>query len=124
MMAVPQTKHTILLVEDHPQLRRILDRALTSLGYVVVAVENGDAALKMLETNPDPHLVFTDVRMPGQTSGLALADWVRTHRPGVPVLLQTGYADLDTGSHAVLRKPFTDEELFAAIAVALGRRER
>ena len=116
---LPQTPRTILLVEDHEQLRNILTKALTTFGYCVLPADTGDEALRQLVAGAVPDLLFTDIRMPGKTNGLELARWVDSHRPGCRVLLQTGFTDVDTGEWPVLNKPYTDEELLRAIANAL-----
>ena len=111
---------TVLLVEDHAQLRSILAKALAALGYQVLSAENGDAAVELFEHGVQPQLVFTDIRMPGTVDGLSLARWVRQRYPNCRVLLQSGYTHTDTGEFPVLRKPYSDGELRRAIELALG----
>ena len=111
----------LMLVEDHAQLRQVLALSLTALGYRVTSFGSGAEALAALESGAAPDLLLTDVRMPGVPDGLQLAGWLRVHRPATPVLLQTGYSQLPTGDFAVIRKPFTPEELAAALAaLAVG----
>lgn len=110
----------IMLVEDHVQLRSILERVLVSLGYRVQAVANGDDALQALRQGASVDLIFSDVRMPGSTDGLALAAWVRQHHPAIRVLLQSGYADTKAAEWPILRKPYTDAELVEALRQALA----
>ena len=110
----------ILLVEDHPQLRLILSESLRDRGFEVVTANSGDDALAMLERGLAPKLVFTDIRMPGALNGLQLAQWIRKNRPTVRVLLQTGFTHESTDSFAVLRKPYTDDDLFEALQRLVG----
>jgi CheY-like chemotaxis protein len=113
----------ILLVEDNDPLRDLQTEALAGAGYAVQAAAAGDEALLMLEQGLKPDLVLTDVRMPGRTNGVDLANWVSSNRPGVKVLLQTGYTDTDTGAYPVLRKPFTVDDLLGVLTTHIGTAE-
>lgn len=110
----------ILLVEDHALLRGILARALEALGYEVRAAASADDALVLLENGLMPELVFTDIRMPGSRSGVDLARWVQANSPETRVLLQTGFAHENTADFPVLHKPYTPDELAAAIVKVLS----
>lgn len=112
--------HAALLVEDNERLRRVLELSFAEIGFAVRSAESGDAAREMLEQGDPPDLLYSDIRMPGQLNGVQLATWATVHRPGLRVLLQTGYAEEDAGRFAVLRKPFTAEELIAAIGAVLA----
>jgi CheY-like chemotaxis protein len=101
----------VLLVEDHVQLRGILEQVLRAHGYRVTAVESADGAVSALESGTTADVVLSDIRMPGRMNGLDLAHWVRAKRPQLAILLQTGFADVDTKDFPLLRKPFTPEEL-------------
>ncbi len=105
----------ILLVEDHAPLRQMLAMSLESLGYQVTAAATGDEALALLEGELRPAMVLTDVRMPGRLNGLGLAQWIAANRPSIPVVLQTGFVSEPTNGYAVLRKPFSADELIAIL---------
>jgi signal transduction histidine kinase len=109
-----------LLVEDNDRLRRVLELSLAEIGFVVRSAPSGDVAREMLGQGDPPDLLFSDIRMPGQLNGVQLATWAADHCPGMRVLLQTGYAEEDAGRFAVLRKPFTAEELIGAIAAVFA----
>jgi len=114
---------TILLVEDNELVRDFADSLLADLGYKVVSTGSADEALARLgEAEID--LVLTDVVMPG-TSGIELARRINADRPGLPVLLATGYSDeLLRGAAAefqVIAKPYGPVELAEAVAAALGQ---
>ncbi len=117
-MSAPRPQR-VLLVEDHAALRSILERSLRQLGYEVTAFASGREALAALVAGAAPDVMLSDIRMPGSPDGLELADWVRAHRPATRVLLQTGFSDVPTGGHAVLRKPFTPEDLHRALEALL-----
>ena len=103
----------VLLVEDDAALRELLSRSLAQAGYAVDVAESAEEALGLVRegaTNPD--LLVTDVVMPGM-SGPALARAMATIKPGLRVLLISGYTDdemlrlglLDAGQ-SLLLKPF------------------
>jgi nitrogen-specific signal transduction histidine kinase/CheY-like chemotaxis protein len=84
--------HTILLVEDNELVRGATERILASLGYTVVAAKDGWSALAALREDDDIELLFTDVVLPGNLDGLALAKKARELRPGLRVCLASGYS--------------------------------
>jgi DNA-binding NtrC family response regulator len=114
----------ILLIEDHASMGRALTRSLTALGYEVQLALTADDALRLLEGGLLPQLVLTDIRTPGEHNGLDLAQWVRTNRPTIPVLLQTAFAQEDTADFPILYKPYSIEVLASAIDELLKARER
>lgn len=113
----------VLLVEDEALVRLSAQGSLQTLGYRVVTAGNGYEALTLLEENPEIALMITDISMPGM-SGRDLAHGARLMRPGLPVLLTTGYdqGDAQAGDVPVLGKPYLLEELAAAIADVLAAR--
>ena len=83
---------TILLVEDEEALRVLLREVLESYGYRVLEASNGVDALRVAQTEPSAiHALVSDVVMP-QMTGRELAERVTARRPGVKVLLMSGYA--------------------------------
>ncbi|WP_210530394.1 PAS domain S-box protein [Rubellimicrobium arenae] len=116
---------TILLVEDQPDVAELAEALLTDAGYRVLRASSGDEALALLgEASID--LLFSDVVMPGSTDGMSLAREARVRRPGLPVLLTTGYApdalsrhELGEAGVAVLNKPYRRPDLLAKIRDAL-----
>jgi CheY-like chemotaxis protein len=85
-------QYTILIAEDEPLIRMAYAEYLTECGYFPIEVGSGDAAVAVLEKNIAIDLVLSDVRMPGQRDGFAVARWVTEHRPHVPVILVSGDA--------------------------------
>ena len=102
-----------LLVEDDPQVRKVVRRLLLELGFAVIEAESGSEAMQILDQTPGIALLLTDVVMPGGIDGRELAAHARQHR-GVPkVVLMSGYAP-DGGQPAevpMLAKPFTRAQL-------------
>ncbi len=81
----------VLVVEDEPELRELASMELQRLGYAVCEAPDADAALALLEADPDFQLVFSDVIMPGRVDGLALAKILAVRYPTIPVLLASGF---------------------------------
>jgi len=112
---------TVLIVEDQPDVRDIIDLFLGAEGYVVLQAASGVEALRVCELNPRLDLVITDVIMP-EMGGPELAARLATSLPMVRVLMMSGYTDdavlnrgaLDPG-RGILQKPFTRESLLEAV---------
>jgi CheY-like chemotaxis protein len=127
--AVPGGTEGVLVVEDNEFVRETVVEQLRSLGYRVSEAETGDAALVLLEAQPEAFdLVLTDLIMPGTVDGVALARLVGERWPSVRLLLTSGFADasLDEGGaegegFAVLRKPYRKAELAYAVRGALQK---
>ena len=109
---------SILLVEDEPELRRLVDRELTARGYDVRVAANATEALRLAQDELNRFdLVVTDVVMPGM-SGVELAQMLLSIDPGLPILFVSGHVDKDSlAPHTLseeadlLAKPFTPEQL-------------
>jgi two-component system KDP operon response regulator KdpE len=115
----------ILIVDDEPQIRRVLRTTLISHGYTAVEARTGDEALDMLR-NEHADLVLLDVNMPGR-SGLETCREIRASSD-VPIIMLTvrnSESDkvqaLDAGADDYVVKPFGSEELMARIRAALRR---
>jgi signal transduction histidine kinase len=118
-------QEAVLVVEDEERVRNMTVEALQNLGYSVIAAAGPEQALDLLDRGAELHLLLTDVVMPGM-NGRALAERVRTRRPGIKVLYTTGYtrdAALYDGmlDHGVpfLPKPFTIDQLAVKIRCTL-----
>ena len=121
----PGGSETILLVEDNHSLRSAMSRQLRSWGYQLIEAHDGAHAVDVFDGCADRiDLVITDLVMPG-LDGRALAEHIRTNRPGVKVLFMSGYADHVAVTKSVdrpelfLEKPFTSGRLSRMIARAL-----
>jgi CheY-like chemotaxis protein len=104
---------TVLLVEDNPDVAAASTGFLEQLGYTVRWVSDAAAALDELERD-GIDIVFSDIVMPGKMDGVGLAKTIRATRPGLPILLMTGYSATATGigsQFPVLRKPYQLHEL-------------
>ena len=117
----------ILVVNDNPGVLGIATDQLTSLGYRVTTAANGDEALEVLNQGTEIDLLFTDVVMPGDLAGRALAAKARELRPGLKVLFASGYFEgtlvgkgqLDADVQ-FLPKPYLKQELAEKLQEVLG----
>lgn len=117
---------TVLVVEDDPQVRSLLRRVLTKVGYRVILADHGQSALDLWHTAPEPiHLVITDVVMP-HMSGRELVERLRATQPLLKVLFMSGFTDDALGHHGVLDpgtpflpKPFTADQLKKKVRAVL-----
>lgn len=116
----------ILLVEDNDLVREQCAIQLKRLGYHVLAAEDGEQALAILDREEGIRLLFSDVSLPKGLNGPELAAKARTRLPGLPVLLTSGYTggkikiDALGVRVAVLNKPYYQDQLAAVIRDLLG----
>ena len=115
----------ILIVDDEPQITRVLRRSLSSKGYEVQTAADGEEALAVYN-QWKPNLIISDLSMAGM-GGLELCRRIRNISQ-VPIIVlsvkgeeRTKIEALDTGADDYITKPFSMEELFARIRVALRR---
>lgn len=83
---------TILVVEDEVLVRLVISDYLRECGYQVVEAAGTDEAKQVLQSGTKVDLIFSDVQLPGQADGIALASWVKEQYPGIPVILTSGWA--------------------------------
>jgi two-component system, OmpR family, KDP operon response regulator KdpE len=116
---------TILVVDDEPQIRRVLRSTLASQGYDVVEAQNGQEGIEMA-VRERPDLILLDVNMPDM-SGLEACSKIRLSlsTPIIMVTVRNSERDkvlaLDSGADDYVVKPFAMGELLARIRVALRR---
>src|SRR5579863_5392753 len=111
-------KHTtIVVVDDEPEIRKLVSAMLSRSGYRVLIADTGENAVELVRNNPETDLLLTDVIAPGM-SGPMIADQIAALKPDIKVLFMSGY----DGTRAVQRwvvekgysllvKPFTMEQL-------------
>ena len=108
----------ILFVDDDPLIAGSSVALMEDLGHEVTEVRSAREALQLLEEGLPADLLITDHAMPDMT-GMELADEVRRMRPDLPILLATGYAEME-GSLIIdvprLAKPYTQQQLAIEIA--------
>ncbi len=115
---------TILFVEDEVLIAMVAGAMLADLGYKVMEASSGDAALAILAGGAPVDLLITDYCMPRMT-GAELVTAARALRPGLPVLIASGYAELpDAAAQDLprLTKPFRPQQLRSEIERLLAAR--
>jgi CheY-like chemotaxis protein len=116
----------VLVVEDNDDVRELAEQVLGMEGYAVQSAASGEQALDLLRQGARADLLFTDVIMPGGMNGLELVERARALRPGLPVLVTTGYMDElpqggRSGGLSILAKPYRQEELLERVRKALEK---
>jgi two-component system NtrC family sensor kinase len=116
----------ILLVEDNAEIAEVSRSNLEELGYRVLHAANAAAAMEIVERDRTIDLVFSDIVMPGPMSGLDLARRLREIRPGLPIVLTTGYSSaLQSAApegFTLLTKPYDLASLHGVIEETLRER--
>ncbi len=122
-----EPKEKILLVDDEEALRNILSIGLGSRGYVCDEAEDGDQALKKLETRPTD-LVIMDINMPGKSGSEVLPEITKKY-PETAVIMASGVSDpkviakcIQDGAQDYISKPFRFEQIFTSVNGTLDKR--
>ncbi|MCB9567437.1 MAG: sigma-54-dependent Fis family transcriptional regulator [Myxococcales bacterium] len=127
-----QHQPRILLVDDEPNLRKVLGALLRQQGYEVHAEVDGAAALARVRASPPKtfDVVITDLRMPN-LDGIGLLKALAVHEPNLPVILLTAHGTVDSAVEAVklgafdyLEKPFDRDQIHQVVEKAIATRER
>ena len=105
----------VLVVEDDFLLRMDAVDIVRNAGFEAIEAANADQAIAIIEADPDIHIVFTDVQMPGIMDGLRLARFIRDRWPPIKIVATSGrlrvaQEDLPKGSIFV-PKPYTPEQI-------------
>jgi PAS domain S-box-containing protein len=120
----PVARQSVLVVDDEDMVRDVLARMVEDLGYQVTAVADGPAALALADhADVELDAVILDLTMPAM-GGRAVLAAMRERRPGLPIILCSGYErerDAQPAGDAFLRKPFRIEELEQVLRDALRR---
>jgi len=117
----------ILVVEDSEDVRRAVVDMLTGWGYRVEAAEDPDVAAAILEKDSAFDLLFTDIVMPGTITAVELAQLAQRLRPGIAVLLTSGFArglipDHTRSGYPMIAKPYSSDALSAKLRSVLANR--
>lgn len=109
---------TIVMVDDDAEVRIVVAEFLEDFGYHVLQADGAEAALRLLDANPEVRLLISDIRMPDM-SGLELAEIATNRYRGLRVILISGYFVAQQVNRRFLRKPFRMNELRAAVRAEL-----
>jgi two-component system nitrogen regulation response regulator NtrX len=120
---------SVLIVDDEPNIRRMVGALLGAEGYDVRDAADGSTGLAMAEAI-EPDIALVDLMMPGELDGLALLAKLRERRPDLPVVMMSGRAALTDavratklGAFTFLEKPLTPEGVLLALASAFELRQ-
>ena len=123
-------EETILVVEDHADLRAYASGVLRDLGYKILEAADAASAISILSSDIQIDLLFTDVVLPDGVHGKKIAEHAKEMRPGIKILFTTGYTRnaivhngrLDPGVN-LLNKPFTFDGLAVKVRKVLDERQ-
>jgi CheY-like chemotaxis protein len=117
---------TVLVVDDEPEIRKLVSAMLTKNGYRVLTADTGENAVRLFKSNPEVALLLTDVVAPGM-SGPMIADQIAALRPGIRVLFMSGYDNTQVvqryvveKGYSLLVKPFSMIQLEQKVREVLG----
>jgi two-component system response regulator AtoC len=120
---------TTLIVDDDPNIRKVLKDLLEREGLDVLTAANVDQALTLMAQH-DLDLMITDLKMPGK-SGMDLIALGRERKPATPIIMITAYGNIEAavaaikqGAYDFITKPFDENELLNAIKKALGESQK
>jgi CheY-like chemotaxis protein len=115
--------YTVLVVDDEPTIVRMIGRILSELPCRVLTCYDAESAMQVVDAE-QPHLVITDVRLPGM-DGIELTDAIKRSPAPPPVLLLSAYGE--PRAHAgdgFIAKPFDNDDLISAVKRCLGLHAR
>ncbi|MEE8124682.1 MAG: response regulator [Nitrospirales bacterium] len=132
MLSGRTTHGRVLVVDDEPDVRKVIKRILTQAGYDVIEAEDGEKAIETINEGENPLLldvIISDIRMP-KINGVEAINYFQQQWPRVPIIVLTGFPDMEMaigflkkGVVDYLVKPVEKEKLTSAVAKALDQRE-
>ena len=116
----------VLVVDDEPEIRKLVTAMLARNGYRVLSADSGENALRLFKSNLDTDLLLTDVVSPGM-SGPMIADQISALKPDIKVLFMSGYDGTQVvqryvveKGYSLLTKPFSMEQLESKVRAVLS----
>ncbi len=132
MFSGRESEGIVLVVDDEPDVRKVVRMTLEKAGYDVVEAEDGEKAIEAIKQGEHSillRLIITDIRMPNR-NGIDVINYYGKEWPSVPLIVLTGFPDLDMAiamlQHGVvdyLVKPVEAEKLLASVTQALEQRQ-
>jgi CheY-like chemotaxis protein len=122
-MSLSQSHQTVLVVEDEPIVRMYAVDLLQDAGYDVIEAGDAEQALAQLDARADVALMFSDINMPGEMDGFALAREVHRRRPDIRLILTSGKMAMDASVadiDAFVAKPYTADRLTSLLRASLN----
>ncbi|MDH5564553.1 MAG: response regulator [Nitrospirota bacterium] len=132
MFSGHETKGRVLIVDDEPDVRKVVRMTLTKAGYDVIEAEDGEQAIAAIKEGENPLLlsvIISDIRMP-KINGVEAIQYFQQQWPRVPLIVLTGFPDMEMaigflkkGVVDYLVKPVEKETLTNAVAKAISQRK-
>ncbi len=132
MFSGRESEGLVLVVDDEPDVRKVVRMTLEKAGYDVVEAEDGARGIEEIQKGENSillNLIITDIRMPNM-NGIDVINYYKKEWPSVPIIVLTGFPDLEMATtmlqHGIsdyLVKPVESEKLRASVAKALEQRE-
>ena len=130
-MHIKDARGRVLVIDDEPEVRKIVHLALEKNGYDVVEAEDGEKAIEAIRSGDNPLLtdvIICDVRMP-KINGVEAVAFFREQFPSVPIIVLTGYPDMQLATSFIkqgvmeyLVKPVEKEKLVESVDKAMAAR--
>ncbi len=132
MFSGHKTNGRVLIVDDEPDVRKVVRMTLSKAGYDVIEAEDGEKAMAAIKEGENPLLldvIISDIRMP-KVNGVEAINYFQQQWPNVPLIVLTGFPDMEMATGFLkkgvvdyLVKPVEKEKLTAAVEKAIAQRE-
>ncbi len=132
MFSGRKSEGLVLVVDDEPDVRKVVRMTLEKSGYDVLEAEDGEKAIEEVKKDENSmllSLIITDIRMPNM-NGIDVINYYRKEWPSVPLIVLTGFPDMDMATsmlkHGIvdyLVKPVETEKLRASVSKAMEQRQ-
>ena len=132
MFSGHETKGRVLVVDDEPDVRKVVKMTLTKAGYDVIEAEDGEKAIAAIKEGENPLLldvIISDIRMP-KVNGVEAINYFQQQWPNVPLIVLTGFPDMEMATGFLkkgivdyLVKPVDKDKLTSTVAKAIEQRE-
>jgi len=127
-----ETKGRVLIVDDEPDVRKVVRMTLEKAGYDVIEAEDGEKAIEAINQGENPlilDVIISDIRMP-KINGVEAINYFQQQWPRVPLIVLTGFPDMEMATGFLrkgvvdyLVKPVEKEKLIGAVGKAIEQRE-
>ena len=127
-----ETKGLVLIVDDEPDVRKVVKMTLEKAGYDVIEAEDGEKAIQEVNKGENPlmlDVIISDIRMP-KINGVEAINYFQQQYPRVPLIVLTGFPDMEMATGFLkqgivdyLVKPVEKEKLTKAVAKAMEQRD-
>ncbi|PJA77910.1 MAG: two-component system response regulator [Nitrospirae bacterium CG_4_9_14_3_um_filter_51_5] len=127
-----KTNGLVLVVDDEPDVRKVVRMTLEKAGYDVIEAEDGEKAIQVINKDENPlmlDVIISDIRMP-KVNGVEAINYFQQQYPRVPLIVLTGFPDMDMATGFLkqgivdyLVKPVEKEKLINSVAKAMGQRD-